>query len=227
MATRDGASAAEFKGMTWRYDRHEIIADGIVHGVGIVLSLIGATVLIFYATLWSSNGALVAAWIYALGLVVALSISFSYNIWPVSRTKWILRRFDHSAIFLLIAATYTPFLQRGIDDPELFAMLIGIWIVAGAGIILKCAFPGRFDRLAILLYLAMGWSGLFMAGSIAERLPAATMVLIVVGGVIYSLGVIFHVWERLRFQNAIWHGFVVIASAVHYGAVMTCFSLTA
>ena len=217
----------EFGGMTWRYDRHEVIADGIVHGIGIVLALIGATVLIFYATVWSSNGAVIAAWVYGLGLVLALSISFSYNIWPVSRTKWILRRFDHSAIFLLIAATYTPFLQRGIDMPELLAMLIGIWIVAAIGIILKCAFPGRYDRLAILLYLAMGWSGVLMAGTLAELLPATTMMLIVIGGVIYSLGVIFHVWERLRFQNAIWHGFVVTAAAVHYGAVMICFSHSA
>ena len=217
----------EFGGMTWRYDRHEVIADGIVHGIGIVLALIGATVLIFYATVWSSNGEVIAAWVYGLGLVLALSISFSYNIWPVSRTKWILRRFDHSAIFLLIAATYTPFLQRGIDTPELFAMLIGIWIFAACGIFLKCVFPGRYDRLAILLYLAMGWSGLLMAGTIAEQLPAETMVLIVIGGVIYSLGVLFHVWERLRFQNAIWHAFVVTAAAVHYGAVMTCFSLSA
>lgn len=222
-----GSATGGFKGVPWRYDRHEIIADGIVHGIGIVLALVGVTALIFYATVWSSDGAIAAAWVYGLGLVLALSISFSYNIWPVSRTKWILRRLDHSAIFVLIAATYTPFLQRGIDNPSVLAMLIGIWVVAIMGVALKCAFPGRYDRLAILLYLAMGWSGLFMAPTIIERLPAATSVLLLVGGVIYSLGVIFHVWERLRFQNAIWHGFVVTASAVHYSAVMTCFSLSA
>ncbi|MDI7861300.1 hemolysin III family protein [Rhizobiaceae bacterium n13] len=217
---------SDFQGKPWRYDRHEIIADGIVHGIGIVLALVGATVLIFYATVWSSHGAIIAAWVYGLGLVLCLSISFSYNIWPVSRTKWMLRRLDHSAIFLLIAATYTPFLQRGIDDPHILLMLIAIWAVAIMGVVLKCAFPGRFDRLAILLYLAMGWSGLLMAPSLAERLPTTTSVLLIVGGVIYSLGVIFHVWERLRFQNAIWHGFVVTASAVHYSAVLTCFSLS-
>ena len=216
----------EFKGIEWRYDRHEIIADGIVHGVGIVLALVGATALIFYAMVWSSHGEIAAAWVYGLGLVLALSISFTYNVWPVSRTKWLLRRFDHSAIFVLIAATYTPFLQRGADDPLIFGMLIGIWSIAVSGIILKCAFPGRYDRLTIALYLAMGWSGVFIAGPISERLPTVTMALIVVGGVIYSLGVIFHVWEKLRFQNAIWHAFVVAAAAVHYSAVLTCFSLS-
>jgi len=216
----------EFKGIEWRYDRHEIIADGIVHGVGIVLALVGATALIFYAMVWSSHGEIAAAWVYGLGLVLALSISFTYNIWPVSRTKWLLRRFDHSAIFLLIAATYTPFLERGADDPLILGMLIGIWAIAIGGIVLKCVFPGRYDKLAIALYLAMGWSGIFIAGPIAARLPTVTMVLIIIGGIIYSLGVIFHVWEKLRFQNAIWHGFVVAAAAVHYSAVLTCFSLS-
>ncbi|OWV76203.1 DNA-binding protein [Rhizobium sp. R634] len=214
----------EFNGIRWAYDRYELIADGIVHCVGLVLALIGATALIFYATVWSSQGALAAAWIYSVGLVLTLAISFSYNAWPVSRTKWYLRRLDHSAIFILIAATYTPFLERGADDPLLMFMLVAIWLFAAAGIFVKCVFPGRYDRLAILLYLAMGWSGVLVAEPVASRIPFASMLLIVIGGIIYSLGVVFHVWEKLRFQNAIWHGFVVTAAAVHYSAVFTCFS---
>jgi len=208
------------------YDFHEIVADGIVHGIGIVLALIGVTALIFYATVWASFGEIAAAWIYGLGLLLCLSISFTYNIWPQTRTKWILRRFDHSAIFVLIAATYTPFLQRGTNDPLILFMLVAIWLTALGGITLKCLFPGRYDRLAILLYLAMGWSGVVVAAPISQYLPPITVWLIVAGGIIYSLGVIFHVWEKLRFQNAIWHAFVVAASAVHYGAVVTCFSLS-
>lgn len=218
---------AEFNGIRWAYDKYELIADGIVHGVGLALALVGATVLIFYAMVWSSNGEIAAAWIYGVGLVLTLAISFSYNAWPVSRTKWYLRRLDHSAIFILIAATYTPFLQRGADDPLLFAMMIGIWVMAAVGIFLKCAFPGRYDKLAILLYLAMGWSGLLVADTVASHIPFASTLLILIGGVIYSAGVIFHIWEKLRFQNAIWHGFVVAAAAVHYSAVLTCFSLSA
>jgi hemolysin III len=216
----------EFNGIRWAYDRYELIADGIVHGVGLVLALVGATVLIFYATVWSTPGALAAAWIYGVGLVLTLAVSFSYNIWPVSRTKWYLRRFDHSSIFVLIAATYTPFLERGADDPLLFGMLVAIWVMAGLGIFLKCAFPNRGDRLAILLYLAMGWSGLIVIGPVSARIPSASMLLILIGGFIYSAGVVFHVWERLRFQNAIWHAFVVAAAAVHYSAVLACFSLS-
>lgn len=213
----------EFAGVKWNYDRSELIADGIVHGIGLAAALVGVTALIFYATLWSTTGQLAAAAVYGAGLLATLSISFLYNLYPVSRTKWFLRRFDHSSIFVLIAATYTPFLQRGLDDPFLFVMLIGIWAIAGLGVAIKCFFPGRFDRLAILLYLAMGWSGVLAVGPLLSALTATTLVLILIGGIIYSAGVIFHVWEKLRFQNAIWHGFVVTGAAVHYSAVLTCF----
>lgn len=211
----------EIKGVKWDYDRWEVIADGIVHGVGVVLALVGVTALIFYATVWASSGQIAAAWVYGVCLVLALSTSFAYNLWPVSKVKWHLRRFDHAAIFVLIAATYTPFLQRGMDDPVLAGMLVGVWVMAAAGVALKFLFPGRYDRLAIVIYLAMGWSGILAAGPLMTRLPSATITLIVVGGLLYSAGVVFHVWERLRFQNAIWHGFVVAAAAVHYSAVVT------
>ena len=217
----EGRAGVDSINVKWTYDRHEILADGIVHGVGIVLALIGVTALIFYATVWASAGEIAAAWVYGIGLVLCLSISFSYNIWPVSRVKWWLRRLDHSAIFILIAATYTPFLQRGSDEPLIAFMLVAIWLAAIGGIVLKCVFPGRYDRLAILLYLGMGWSGVLVAPPLSGILPPVTLCLIVIGGIIYSVGVIFHVWEKLRFQNAIWHGFVVTAAAVHYSAVMT------
>ncbi len=208
-----------------QYDFHEIVADGIVHGVGIVFALIGATALIFYATVWDSVSAIAAAWIYGLGLVACLSVSFTYNIWPHSQVKWVLRRFDHSAIFILIAATYTPFLQRGIHEPLIAVTLALIWLAAIGGVLLKCLYPGRYDKVAILLYLGMGWSGVMVAEPLSTHLAPVTLWLIVIGGIIYSLGVIFHVWEKLRFQNAIWHGFVVSAAMVHYVAVLTSFSI--
>ncbi|AWM24158.1 DNA-binding protein [Sinorhizobium fredii USDA 205] len=208
----------------WSYDRSELIADGIVHGIGLCAALVGVTALIFYATVWSTSGQLVAAGVYGAGLILTLSVSFLYNLYPICRTKWLLRRLDHSAIFVLIAATYTPFLQRGWDEPFLFSMLIGIWAVALLGISIKCLLPGRFDRLAILLYVAMGWGGVLAAKSLFAALNTTTLILVVIGGVIYSIGIIFHVWERLRFQNAIWHSFVVAGSAVHYSAVLSCIS---
>jgi len=134
--------------------------------------------------------------------------------------KWFLRRFDHSAIYILIAATYTPFLMQMQDRFVANAILIGVWSVAAIGISIKVFLPRRFDRLAVGLYLAMGWSGVMAYDSLVSSLPASTLWLLAAGGLIYSLGVIFHAWERLRFQNAIWHSFVLIAAGVHYTAVL-------
>ncbi|MFV0386148.1 PAQR family membrane homeostasis protein TrhA [Paracoccus sp. (in: a-proteobacteria)] len=206
-----------------QHDFYELLADGIVHGIGIVLAVIGISVLVVFAKTQGDMAELTAAWVYGIGLVGALSISLFYNMLPHSHLKWIMRRFDHSAIFVLIAATYTPFLQQGADDPRLHTMLIVVWIAALAGICLKCVFPGRYDRAAIGLYLLLGWAAALQFGSLSDHLPPLSMMLIVVGGVIYSAGVIFHVWKRLRFQTAIWHSFVVLGAAVHYSAVVTAF----
>lgn len=205
------------------YDIHELVADGIVHGIGVVLAIVGVTALILHASHGASTSALVAAWVYGLGLIGALAISFTYNMLPPSRLKWIMRRLDHSAIFILIAATYTPFLQPGLGDPAIFGLLVAIWVMAGLGVLLKCALPGRYDRLAIVLYLLMGWSGIIAIRPIAAHLPPVSVVLVVLGGIIYSAGVVFHIWQRLRFQNAIWHGFVVAAALTHYVAVLASF----
>jgi hemolysin III len=138
----------------------------------------------------------------------------------VSRAKWVLRRFDHSAIYALIAATYTPFI---IALPASFfsiALLIGVWCVAMLGIVLKLRWPGRFDRLSVGLYLALGWSGAVLYDGVASALPKLALWLVLAGGALYSFGVIFHAWRRLRFQNAIWHGFVLLGAACHYTAVL-------
>ncbi|KAB0266969.1 PAQR family membrane homeostasis protein TrhA [Microvirga brassicacearum] len=201
------------------FDAAEVRVDAIVHVAGVGFALAGAVTLLVSA-FHLSWGEYAAVWIYATGLVVVLGVSATYNMWPVSRVKWILRRFDHSAIYLLIAGTYTPFLTRingGVVSPGLLA---GIWTTAGIGMLLKLLMPGRFDRLSILLYLGLGWSGFVFYDAVFAVLPASTMWWLAAGGLLYTIGVVFHIWERLRFQNAIWHAFVLIAAACHYGAVL-------
>jgi hemolysin III len=204
----------------WNYDRVELIADGVVHAVGIIFGLIAATVLVVLTAVYASTLDIVAVSIYVAGLLSMLVLSASYNLWPVSRTKWVLRRFDHSAIYVLIAATYTPFIMELKDSVFAIALLIGVWCVAIIGIVLKLAYPGRFDRLAVGLYLALGWSGMMLYDSVITALPQMALWLVLAGGALYSLGVIFHAWRRLRFQNAIWHGFVLLGAACHYTAVL-------
>ncbi len=178
----------------WNYDRVELIADGVVHAVGVVFGLIAATVLVVLTAIYASALNIVGVSIYAAGLLSMLVLSASYNLWPVSRTKWVLRRFDHSAIYVLIAATYTPFIMELKDSVFAMALLIGVWCVAIFGIGLKLACPGRFDRLAVGLYLALGWSGMMLYDSVVTAL--------------------------LRFQNVIWHSFVLLGAACHYTAVL-------
>src|SRR6201996_2828470 len=204
----------------WNYDRAELIADGVVHAIGVVFGLIAATVLIVLAAVYARAIDIVAASIYVAGLLSMLVLSATYNLWPVSRAKWVLRRFDHSAIYLLIAATYTPFIMEVKDSVFAIALLIGVWCVAIVGIVLKLVLPGRLDRLSVGLYLAMGWSGLMLYDSGIGSLPTLALWFVVAGGALYSFGVIFHAWRRLRFQNAIWHCFVLLGAACHYTAVL-------
>ena len=204
----------------WDYDRAELIADGVVHVLGIAFGLIAATALIVFASLYASTKEIISVSVYVTGLLAMLGLSATYNLWPISPVKWMLRRFDHSAIYILIAATYTPFLMQMNDRFMATVLLVGVWSVAATGIALKIFLPGRFDRLAVGLYLAMGWSGVVAYDSLVSSLPASTLWFIAAGGLIYSLGVIFHAWERLRFQNAIWHSFVLLAAALHYTAVL-------
>ena len=201
------------------YDRAEIALDAVVHGVGLVLGIVGTAVLIAFTLRSPAVGDLPVAIVYATGLLAMLGFSAAYNLWPVSRIKWLLRRFDHSAIYLLIAATYTPFIAQMKNSLLATTLLAGIWTVAAVGIVLKLTLPGRLDRLSIVLYLLLSWSGVMMYDVIAA-LPVSTLWLLGAGGLLYTFGVVFHLWESLRFQNAIWHVFVVFAAACHYTAVM-------
>jgi hemolysin III len=161
-------------GVRWNYDRTEILADGVVHAIGVGAGLIAAIVLVAVACYFASPTDIVAVSIYAAGLIAMLGFSATYNLFPISRWKWILRRFDHSAIYILIAATYTPFLAQMKLSPISIALMVGVWSVAAIGVVLKLFFPGRFDRLSIGLYLAMGWSGVVAYDAIVDTLPSMT-----------------------------------------------------
>jgi hemolysin III len=204
----------------FHYSRAEVIADGVVHAVGIVLAIAAGSALLSLAGFHAEPGEYVAAVFYVVSLLTVLSISLAYNLWPLTPGKWILRRFDHAAIYLLIAATYTPFLVQ--LDEGAGAMIALVWGAAAAGMAIKLFLPGRFDRLAILFYLAIGWSGVVVAGPLFDTLPPATIALILAGGIAYSGGLVFFIWRGLRFQNALWHGFVVTGAGLHCAAVIDC-----
>jgi hemolysin III len=206
----------------WHYSRAEMIADG-VHAVGIVLGIVAGSTLLALAAFHTGPGEYAAAAFYVVSLLTVLSVSLAYNLWPVSSpAKWILRRFDHAAIYLLIAATYTPFLAQLNGSPLTISMIVLVWSAAAIGIAVKVFLPGRFDRLAIVFYLAIGWSGIVLVEPLVQTLPATSIALLVAGGIVYSCGVVFFAWKRLRFHNALWHGFVVTGAGLHLAAMVDC-----
>jgi len=210
---------------SWNYSFGEIVADGAVHATGVVLGLVGSVLLVLWAAGSAGTVELAAVFVYVAGLLAMLGFSAAYNMWPVSPTKWLLRRFDHSAIYVMIAGTYTPLLLQMKASVATVALLAGVWAAALVGAALKLAFPGRLDRISIALYLALGWSVLAAYDSVLPALPSSALTLLALGGLLYSGGVIFHVWSRLRFQNAIWHAFVLAAAACHWGAIVDCIVL--
>ena len=204
----------------------ELIADGIVHGIGIVFALSLGTVLIVFAAIGTARSELPAIIVYLVTLLTVLGVSLAFNLAPVSSFKKVMARLDQAAIFLFIAGTYTPFLAilGGTRDGQLLTVLV--WGAAIVGVALKLIVPQRFGRLAILLYLAIGWSGVLVFQSLATALPPVSLWLVLAGGITYSAGIIFHVWERLKFQNVLWHIFVVAGSILHLCAIFDCMVLS-
>lgn len=204
----------------WRYDGPEIIADGVVHGLGLALAVIGTvTLLVIFVTQQDDVSTAVAHAVYCTSLLVTLGASAAYNLWPVSPVKWVLRRVDHAMIFGLIAGTYTPFLAR-IGSIETNILLAAIWTASLAGMVLKLFDVGRREWLATAMYLAVGWSGIATLGLIVASVPGASLALLLTGGLLYSGGVAFHHWRGLRFQNAIWHAFVLGGAVCHFMAIL-------
>jgi hemolysin III len=204
----------------WNYDRAELIADAIIHIIGVSFGVIAAAILLALTIIHATPADVAAIVVYGVGLVTTLALSATYNLWPVCPAKWLLRRLDHSAIYFLIAATYTPFVVEMTNRALAAALLATLWSAAALGTAVKLALPGRFDRLSIAVYLIMGWSGLALYHTLLAGLPAFAVRFVIAGGVLYTIGVPFHLWQQLRFQNAIWHFFVLVATACHYAAVV-------
>ncbi|WP_240607928.1 PAQR family membrane homeostasis protein TrhA [Pararhodobacter oceanensis] len=204
------------------YSRAEKISDAVVHITGLTLVLMAVPVLIVLTALYRGDWASVTGvTIYGVALVAMILFSALYNIGETSglgsAKEWLLRRLDHSAIYLKIAGTYTPFTLLSGHG---FALTVGVWAAALAGISLKIVSPERFKIAALALYLGMGWAGVVAGGSLFAALPMPVLVLMVVGGLLYTLGVVFYLWKRLPFHYTIWHVFVLAASFVFYAAVL-------
>ena len=203
-----------------RYSTRERVADGCIHVVGVTASVIALAALLFVgakaeATLW-----VVALAIYGLALVSMFSCSAGYHLIARPKPKEVFRRLDHASIFLLIAGTYTPFVLIKMNDPWGLTLLAVVWTMAAVGIAIKLFAPRFLEGLSTAIYLMQGWAVLAAWQPLVASVPGTAVALLMIGGALYTVGVVFHLWERLPYQNAIWHGFVLTAASVHYAAVI-------
>ena len=203
------------------YSAGERRADAFIHVLGVSASIAGAlTLMVMAAGALPSAGSVASLAIYSAGMMAVFGFSAAYHLvtWPPA--KAVLRRFDHAAIYLAIAATYTPFavVMGGAAGYGLLAL---VWLVAAFGVVMKLRFPERLVRTSYVLYLAQGWAIVLALGPLAAAVSDRVLILLGIGGVLYTVGVVFHLWNGLRYHNAVWHGFVLAAAGCHYAAVMS------
>lgn len=202
------------------YSKNEELVNAITHGVGMVLGIVGLILLLVKAMdLQSDALTLTSMAIYGSSIVVLFLASTLYHAIPHPRAKRWLKTFDHCAIYLLIAGSYTPFLLVSLRTPLAIGLMIVIWTIALLGIIMKLAFVNRFKRLSLTSYLVMGWLSLIVIYQLAISLNIGGLTLLAVGGLVYSAGVIFYVAEHIPFNHAIWHGFVLAGCVCHFFAI--------
>ncbi len=200
------------------YSRSEIVADGIVHAVGLTAAVAGAGALIAAAA--ACGAALAAIAVYIFGLIAMLTASAGYSLGRRLRFREALRRLDHAAIWIMIAGTYTPFTAGVLTGGWAIGLTAAVWAVAALGVLLKTVLaPHGMRGLTTLLYIAFGWIGVIAAQPFIAALSPLVLWLLVVGGIVYTLGTVVFTVQGLRYQRAIWHGFVIAGAAIHFCAI--------
>lgn len=202
------------------YSLKEEIANGVTHGLGAVASIVGLAVLVGYAAMNGDAQDVTAVAIFGASMILLYTSSTLYHSVPHDGARAVFKVLDHASIYILIAGSYTPFALislRGDLGWEIFTI---IWSLAAFGVIFKIFFTGKFDKLSTVIYLAMGWLIVFYGKSVTEAVPSGGMWLLLAGGLSYTVGVVFYVWDKLPFNHAIWHLFVLGGTVCHFFAVL-------
>lgn len=198
----------------------EHLADGIVHVLGVIGSLIAAGILLYFANSKLTSQSFPPLIIYSVGLIATFVFSAAYNMTMHPGAKAVFQRLDHAAIFIMIAGTYTPLALIGIGGGWGAFLAISVWAIAVVGVFLKLFYCEQTRKISLLLYLGQGWLSLVAIKPMFEALSLYSFTLIALGGLIYTAGVIFYRRDDWRYNRAIWHTFVLTAAAIHYMAVL-------
>ena len=205
---------------TTQYSLGEEIANSITHAVGAGMSIAALVVLVMAAASAGTAWHVVSFSIFGSTLILLYLASTLYHAIPLPRAKRILKTLDHSAIFLLIAGTYTPFMLVSLRETVGWTVFGVVWLLAVTGVVLKCCFVYRFKRLSLAVYLGMGWLCVLIGRDMYATLSGASLTFLALGGLAYTLGVVFYVWKRLPYSHAIWHLFVIAGSTMHFFSVL-------
>src|SRR6202035_1307443 len=203
-----------------RYRGGELAADRIIHTIGNFAGVVGSVMLVGIAVGVSERPIFLASLVYSICLLTMLGCSAAYNLAPNACRREFLRQLDHAAIFLMIAGTYTPVTTCRLHGVWAIGMPAAVWTGAITGAAMKLICPRGIKPGSIVAYLALGWMILLGMRPMLASVDALTAILIGAGGVLYSIGVGFHLWRTLPFHNAIWHSFVLVAASCHYAAIL-------
>jgi len=198
----------------------EELLNSITHGTGVLLSIAALILLIVFSSIYGSTGHVVSCTIFGITLILLYTASTLYHSFQKPQIKNVLKVIDHSCIYLLIAGTYTPFLLVTLRGALGWTMFAVVWVLAITGVVFKIFFVHRFKIISTIAYLFMGWLVVFAIKPLIGSMPAGGILWLFAGGLAYSLGVIFYVWETLPFNHAIWHMFVLAGSTCHFFAVL-------
>jgi len=203
-----------------RYSVGEEIANSLTHGLGALLAIGGLAFLVTLAALRGDVWHVVSCSVYGGAMVVLYTASTLYHGISTPRAKNALQVFDHAAIFLLIAGTYTPFTLVSLRGPWGWSLFGTVWGLAAAGIVLEVCFPRRWPALSLALYMAMGWAMVVAVKPMLAALAPGGLVLLLLGGIAYTAGIGFYAWRRLPYSHAIWHLFVLTGTVLHFFAIL-------
>jgi hemolysin III len=198
----------------------EEVANSITHGFGLALSVIGLAVLLMLACLYGTALHIVSCSVYGATLVMLYAASTLYHSFRSPRMKHIFKVIDHCAIYLLIAGTYTPFtlvMLRGGWGWCLFGI---VWMLTFVGIVFKIFFVNKFQIISTMIYVLMGWLAIVAIKPMVSTIPLGCIIWLVAGGLFYTIGVVFFAWNKLPYNHAIWHVFVIAGSICHFLAVL-------
>lgn len=197
----------------------EEIANTLTHGLGAILSVAGLVLLIVESSLHGDAWRIVSCTIFGISLLVLYTVSTLYHSVRNPRTKYFFRILDHAAIYVLIAGSYTPFALVHLRGPWGWSLFGIVWALAIAGVIFKIFHIHRFPILSATIYLLMGWLVVVAMGEVIAKVPPHAIGWLVAGGAAYTLGIIFFAWDKLPYNHAIWHGFVLLGSFCHFWAI--------